>query len=117
MEVEFNLIQSYPQVSYDLLKRIRFQWPVAQIVLQHNERPDGSGHPNGLKGDDILLEARVIAVADVVEAMFSNLPYRPALGIDNALDEISMNRRSKYDANAVDACLKLFGEGDFRFEK
>ena len=115
-EIEFGLIRNHPQVAFDLLKRIHFQWPVADIVLQHHERLDGSGYPNGLKSDEILLEARIIAVADVVEAMASHRPYRAALGLEAALDEISKNKGSKYDPQVVDACLKLFAEGRFRFK-
>jgi HD-GYP domain-containing protein (c-di-GMP phosphodiesterase class II) len=93
---------------------IEFPWPVAEIVLQHHERMDGSGYPRKLAGEEILPEARVMAVADVVEAMASHRPYRPALGIDVALDEISSNRGKLYDDEVVDACLKLFREKGFQ---
>jgi len=109
-DLEFNLIKTHSQSGYDILKDIEFPWPVADVVLQHHERMDGSGYPHGLKGDDILLEARILAIADVVEAIASHRPYRPALGINLALEEISQNKGSLYDADAVDACLKLFRE-------
>ena len=89
---------------------------MAQIVLQHHERPNGSGYPNHLKGDKILLEARILAVADVAEAMASHRPYRPALGIDKALEEISQDKGILYDLKVVDVCIKLFKEKDFKFE-
>ena len=109
-DLEFNLIKTHSQSGYDILKDIEFPWPVADVVLQHHERMNGSGYPQGLKGDDILMEARIMAVADVVEAMASHRPYRPSLGIDLALEEISGNKGILYDADAVDACLKLFQE-------
>jgi len=115
-DIEFNLIKGHSQIGYDILKTIDFSYPVAQIVLQHHERLDGSGYPNHLKGDEILLEAKIIGIADVVEAMSSHRPYRPALGIDAALEEISQNRGILYDSEVVDACLKLFKEKGFRFE-
>lgn len=111
---EFSLIKTHPQVGYDILKGIEFPWPISQIVYQHHERMDGSGYPQGLSGNEILLEARIMAVADVVEAMASHRPYRPALGIDIALEEISKNRKIAYDPEAVDACLTLFKEKGFR---
>jgi len=114
-EVEFDLVKTHPEAGYSILKMIEFPWPVAQIVLQHHERMDGSGYPAGLSGDDILLEARILGVADVVEAMASHRPYRPALGIDKALEEISQKRGSLYDPEVVDACLKLFAENRFKF--
>jgi putative nucleotidyltransferase with HDIG domain len=109
-DLEFNLIKTHSQSGYDILKDIEFPWPVADVVLQHHERMDGSGYPHGLKGENISLEARILAVADVVEAITSHRPYRPALGIDVALEEISRNRGILYDADVVDACLKLFRE-------
>ena len=115
-DIEFTLIKTHPQTGYDLLKTIEFPWPVAGIVFQHHERMDGSGYPQGLSGEEILLEARILGVADVVEAMASFRPYRPALGIDKALEEISQNRGVLYDPEAVDACLKLFTEEGFEFE-
>jgi PAS domain S-box-containing protein/putative nucleotidyltransferase with HDIG domain len=115
-EEEFNLIKSHPKIGYDILKLINFSWPVAEIVLQHHERINGSGYPNNLKGDKILLEAKIIGVADVVEAMSSHRPYRPALGIDVALEEISKNKGILYDPEVVDVCLKFFKEKGFKFE-
>lgn len=115
-DIEFNLIKNHSQIGYDILKKVDFLWPVAEIVLQHHEKMNGSGYPRGLKGDEILLEAKIICVADVVEAMSSHRPYRPALGIDKALEEISQNRCTLYDPKVVDTCLKLFKEKDFKFE-
>jgi PAS domain S-box-containing protein len=116
-ETEFNLIKAHPQLGYDLLKKIDFPWPVAEMVLQHHERVDGSGYPQGLRGKEILLESRIMGVADVVEAMASHRPYREAYGNGRALEEISQNRGILYDADVVDACLRLFYEGGFDFEK
>lgn len=113
--LEYRIIQAHPQTGYEILKSIDFPWPIALIVQQHQERMDGSGYPNALKGDQILLQARIIAVADVVEAMMSHRPYRPALGVDAALDEISKNRTVKYDPVAVDVCCRLFREQGFKF--
>jgi HD-GYP domain-containing protein (c-di-GMP phosphodiesterase class II) len=115
-EIEYRLIKIHPESGYDILKDIEFTYPVAEIVLQHHERINGSGYPKGLKGAEILLEARVLAVADVVEAMASHRPYRPALGIEKALEEISQNRGVIYDPEAVDACLKLFREKGYTME-
>jgi putative nucleotidyltransferase with HDIG domain len=114
-EMEFSLIKNHPKVGYDILRKIDFSWPVAKIVLQHHEKIDGSGYPQGLKGEKILLEAKIIGVADVVEAMSSHRPYRPSLGIDKALEEISQNRGILYDPEVVDVCLKLFKEKNFKF--
>jgi len=113
-ETEYQLIQAHPQIGYDILKSITFPWPVAEIVLQHHERLDGSGYPQGLKGDAILLEAKILAVADVVEAMASHRPYRPALGIDAALQEIKQQQGKLYDSSVVEACVQLFAD-DFEF--
>jgi len=115
-DFEWGMIKMHSQIGYDILKKIDFSWPVAQIVLQHHERMNGSGYPQGLSGEEIILEARILAVADVVEAMASHRPYRPALGIDKALEEISQNRGVLYDPEVVDACLRLFTENGFRFE-
>ena len=115
-EMEFSLIKNHPKVGYDILRKIDFSWPVAKIVLQHHEKIDGSGYPQGLKGDKILLESKIIGVADVVEAMSSHRPYRPALGTDKALGEISKNKGILYDPEVVNACLKLFKEKDFKFK-
>lgn len=115
-DIEFNLIKGHSQIGYDILKSIDFAYPIAQIVLQHHERLNGSGYPSKLKGDKILLEAKIIGIADVVEAMSSFRPYRPALGVDAALEEIIQNRGTLYDIKVVDACLKLFKEKEFKFE-
>jgi len=115
-ELEFGLIKTHAQVGYDILKSIEFPWPVAQMVLQHHERMDGSGYPQGLDGQDILLEARIIAVADVVESMASHRPYRAALGIDTALEEISKNQDVKYDKKAVQACIHLIREQNYALD-
>ena len=114
--IEFDLIKTHPKVGYDILRPIEFPWPIAQMVLQHHERMNGSGYPAGLSGDGILLEARILGVADVVEAMASHRPYRPARGIDKALKEISENKGSLYDSYVVDACLNLFMEKGFEFD-
>jgi putative nucleotidyltransferase with HDIG domain len=109
-KAEFELIKAHPQQGYEVLKEIDFPWPVAQVALQHHERLDGSGYPQGLKADQIVLEARILAVADVVEAMAAHRPYRPSRGIEDALDEVVRNRGTKYDPAAVDACVRLFHE-------
>jgi HD-GYP domain-containing protein (c-di-GMP phosphodiesterase class II)/DNA-binding LacI/PurR family transcriptional regulator len=114
-EIEFNLIKSHPNVAYDILKTIDFPWPIALIVLQHHERLDGSGYPAGLHAKDIMMEAKVLCVADVVEAMASHRPYRPALGIEHALEEIIKNRGLLYDSEVVDNCLRLFRIKGYRF--
>ena len=109
--IEYNLVKMHPQVGFDILKGIEFPWPLAQVVFQHHERMDGSGYPQGLNGEDIILEARIIAVADVVEAMSSHRPYRPALGFSYAKEEIIKNRGILYDAAVVDACVNVFKKG------
>jgi PAS domain S-box-containing protein len=114
-ELETGLIRVHPQAGYDILKDSELPYPVAEIVLQHHERLDGSGYPQGFKGDQILLEAQIISVADVVEAMASHRPYRPALGIDEALEEIEKNKEILYNAEAVWTCLRLFREKGFTF--
>jgi PAS domain S-box-containing protein len=106
-ELEYQMINTHPDTGYNMLKNIDFAWPIANIVLQHHERINGSGYPKGLKGDDILLEARIIAVADTVEAMASHRPYRPSLGIEVALKEIKENKAILYDSSVVDACIKV----------
>lgn len=116
LESEFEIIKDHPQVGYDILKSIDFPWPIADIVLQHHERLDGSGYPEGLKAGEILLEARILGVADVVEAMLSHRPYRPARGQKVALEEITKNKGIIYDPEVVDACLKLFTKKGFKFE-
>jgi len=115
-EIEYSLIRIHPQAGYDILKLIDFSHPVARIVLQHHERLNGSGYPQGLKSEDILLEAKIIGVADVVGAMSSSRPYRLAFPIDETLEEISKNKGILYDPEVVDACLKLFKEKGFKFE-
>jgi len=112
---EINLVKDHSQVGYDLLSTIEFPWPVAQIVLQHHERINGSGYPLGLSGDDILIEAKIMSVADVVEAMASHRPYRPALSIEEALLEILQQRGVLYSPEAVDACIKVFTQKGFTF--
>jgi putative nucleotidyltransferase with HDIG domain len=111
---EFQQAKTHSQTGYDILKEVEFPWPVARIVWQHHERLDGSGYPLGLKGDEILPEARVLAVADVVEAMASHRSYRPMPGLDKAFDEIGTQRGILYDPAVVDACLRIFREKDFR---
>ncbi len=113
-EIEFELIKNHAQEGYNILEKIEFPWPVAQIVQQHHEKIDGSGYPLGLSGEEILLEARIICVADVVEAMASHRPYRPALGIDAALKAISQKKGASFDPEVVDACLVLFNEKGFQ---
>ena len=110
------MVKTHPQVGYDILKTVEFPWPVAQIVLQHRESLDGSGYPQGLSDEEVMLEARILAVADVVEALASRRPYRPPRGLEKALEEISQNRGVPYDPEAVDVCLKLFTEKGFTFE-
>jgi PAS domain S-box-containing protein len=115
-EIEFSIIRTHAQVGYDILKSIEFPWPIAQIVHQHHERIDGTGYPNGVKDGDILLEARIVSVADVVEAMSSHRPYRPAHGIEMALDEITQFRGRRYDPEVVESCLGLFRQDGFSFD-
>ncbi len=114
-DLELNIIKNHPQVGFDILKNVEFAKPITRFVLQHHERLDGSGYPLGLKDRDIAVEARILSVADVVEAMSSHRPFRPALGQKKALDEISNYRGVLYDADVVDVCLRLFREEDFRF--
>ena len=113
--LEYEIVKTHAQGSYDILKNIDFNWPIAEIVLQHHERLDGSGYPGALTGDNIRSESRLLAVADVVEAMASHRPYRPSLEIEHALEEILKNRGIKYDAVVVDACLKVIKEDGFKF--
>jgi HD-GYP domain-containing protein (c-di-GMP phosphodiesterase class II) len=114
-DIEIQMIQAHSRVGFDILKDIDFPWPIANIVLQHHERMDGSGYPQSLSGTDILLEARILGVADVVETMASHRPYRPSIGIDKALEEIEQNKGVLYDPDAVEACLSLFADNDFEF--
>jgi len=112
-EIEMSLLKAHSRIGYDILKEIEWPYPIPEVVLQHHERMDGSGYPQGLSSQEILLETRILGVADVVEAMASNRPYRPAMDIDKALEEISKNRGILYDADVVDACLRLFREKGF----
>ncbi len=107
---EFDLIKDHAEAGYNILKDVEFPWPIARIVHEHHERMDGSGYPNGLRGDELLLESRIVAVADVVQSMCAHRPYRAGLGSDAALAEISKNRDTLYDPDVVDACLRLFNE-------
>jgi HD-GYP domain-containing protein (c-di-GMP phosphodiesterase class II) len=116
-ELEFSLIKEHSRNGYEMLKDVESPWPLAQIVYQHHERMDGSGYPRNLKGDDILMEARIMAVADVVESMATHRPYRPGLGIDVALEEIEKNRGTHYDNTVVDACLRLFRKKGYQLER
>ena len=113
-ELEFGIIKTHPEAAYDILKDIEFDWPIAQIVLQHHERLDGSGYPHRLSGENILLESRVLAVADVVEAMAFHRPYRPALGPEKAIEEITQHKGIQYDPDVVDACLKVLINYEFQ---
>lgn len=115
-EIEFNLIKNHPKIGYEILKKVDFPWPVAEIIFQHHEKIDGSGYPRELKRDEILIEAKILCVADVVEAMSSYRSYRPAISIDRTLNEISENKDVLFEPEVVDACLKLFREKDFKFE-
>lgn len=114
-ELEFELIKTHVQAGFDILKTIQFPWPLAEIVRQHHERVDGSGYPRGLRGEAILIEARILAVADVVETMMSHRPYRPARGDEVALEELTGGAGGHYDAAVAEACLRLFREERFRF--
>ncbi len=116
-QYEFSIIKNHCRVGYEILQRIDFPWPVTQAILQHHERLDGSGYPEGLSGEDIVLEARILGVADVVEAMSSHRPYRPALGLDCALQEISQASGILYDSEVVDACLKLLKKNEPVFDR
>ena len=113
-DMEFSLIKTHAQSGYDILKDIDFPWPVARMILEHHERMDGSGYPNAATGETLLIESRILTVADVVEAMASHRPYRPSLGLGAALDEMSRNRGILYDPEVVDACLRLFNEKQYK---
>jgi PAS domain S-box-containing protein/putative nucleotidyltransferase with HDIG domain len=115
-DIEFSLIKTHPKTGYDILCSISFPWPVADIVLQHHERIDGSSYPNGLKGDEILYEAKIIMVADAMEAMASHRPYRPSLGVPFALSELQKYKGKYYDSEVVDVCVELFENKDFQFK-
>jgi HD-GYP domain-containing protein (c-di-GMP phosphodiesterase class II) len=113
-ELEFSLIKVHALRGYELLKHVESSWPLAEMVYQHHERMNGSGYPRNLKGEEIIMEARILAVADVVESMASHRPYRPSLGIRAALDEIAKNRGILYDPEVADACLKIFNEKGYK---
>jgi putative nucleotidyltransferase with HDIG domain len=115
-DVEFELIKIHPQAGHEILRNVEFPWPVADIVLQHHERMDGSGYPAGKTGGDILVEARVLAVADVVEAMTAHRPYRAALSVEEAIDEIVLNRGTLFDSRVVDACVQLINGKKYKIE-
>lgn len=115
-EGEFIIIKNHPVISYNILEHIEFPWPVADIVNQHHERIDGSGYPDGIRGEEMSVGARILSVADVVEAMTAHRPYRPALGLKKALSEIKRNRGILYDQEIVEACIKLFREKKIKFE-
>jgi HD-GYP domain-containing protein (c-di-GMP phosphodiesterase class II) len=110
---EFQLMKEHSRVGYGIMKNIEFPWPIAETIYQHHERMDGTGYPRGLKGNETLTAARVIAVADVVEAMASHRPYRPALGIDKALEELLKNKGVLYDLDVVKACLTVYEKKAF----
>jgi len=112
--LEYSLIKNHPQSGYEILKDIEFPWPIARMIVEHHERINGSGYPNGLPGEDLLIESKILSVADVVEAMATHRPYRPALGIDAALSEITANRGILYDPEVVDACLRLFRDKGYQ---
>ncbi|MEO0184954.1 MAG: HD domain-containing phosphohydrolase, partial [candidate division WOR-3 bacterium] len=112
---EYDIVREHPSIGAEILGAIEFPWPVTKMILQHHERLDGSGYPNGIKVNDILLEAKILAVADVVEAMMTHRPYRPAWGIGVALSEIIAKKGILYDSLVVDACVRLFEERDFKF--
>jgi HD-GYP domain-containing protein (c-di-GMP phosphodiesterase class II) len=115
-DLEFSLIKEHAQVGYEMLKNVESPWPLAQIVYQHHERMNGSGYPRKLKGDEILIEARIMAVADVVESMASHRPYRPARGIEAAMEEIEKNKGILYDDAVADACLRLLREKSYQLK-
>jgi HD-GYP domain-containing protein (c-di-GMP phosphodiesterase class II) len=114
-DIEFVMIKMHPQVGYDILKNIEFPYPVARIILQHHERIDGSGYPEGLSGNKILLETKILAVADVIEAMSAHRPYRPSLGVPSALEEVEKYKGRLYEPEVVDACFRLFHEKKIKF--
>jgi putative nucleotidyltransferase with HDIG domain len=115
-KIEYTLVQSHVQIGHDILKDIDFAWPIAKMILLHHERMDGSGYPQGLKGDEILLESRILAVADVIEAMASHRPYRASLGIEAALKEIEKGRGALFDSAVVAACLRTFREKGYKLK-
>ena len=116
-EIQYSLVKEHAQLGYEIVKNVQFPWPIAQMILQHHERLDGSGYPRGLKADEIFLESRILAVADVVEAMSSHRPYRPSRGIKVALDEVSSKSGAQYDPEAVEACVNLFRREGYQFPR
>ena len=114
-EAEYTLIKNHPEIAFETLKDIESPWQTTKIIIQHHERLDGSGYPLGLIGEDIILEVKILGVADVIEAMSSHRPYRPSLGIDQALEEIVKNKGKLYDPKVVDACVSVFNEQKFDF--
>jgi response regulator RpfG family c-di-GMP phosphodiesterase len=116
-DIELSLIKQHPELGYEILKGIDFPWPIAHIVLQHHERFDGSGYPRGLSGDEILIEARILAVADVIEAMASHRPYRPGHGVDAALEEIEQHRNTQFDPDVINSALRVFRENGYQLDK
>jgi putative nucleotidyltransferase with HDIG domain len=116
-EYEFGIIKNHCQVGYDILKKVDFPWPVATAIFQHHERLDGSGYPEGISGEYLILEAKILGVADVVEAMSSHRPYRPALGLESALQEISRESGTLYDSEVVEACLRLLKHDEGEFDR
>ncbi len=112
---EYTLIKNHPETAFETLKDIETPWQITEIIMQHHERLDGSGYPLGLADEEIILEAKILGVADVIEAMSSHRPYRPSLGIDKALEEIKKNKGTLYDPRVVDSCLQLFKEKKFEF--
>lgn len=115
-KIEHELIRNHVQAGYDILKKIEFPWPLADIILQHHERIDGSGYPNGLKGDEIMAEAKILSVSDVFETIASHRPYRPSLGMHAAMAELIQNKGIRYDAAIAETCVRLIDEKEFRFE-
>jgi HD-GYP domain-containing protein (c-di-GMP phosphodiesterase class II) len=108
---EFALVKMHPQIGYDIVKELDYPWPIGKVVLQHHERLDGSGYPNQLRGDEICIEARVLAVADAIEAMAAHRPYRAGVGVQHALDQVRSDRGTKYDTDVVAACMILHKHG------
>jgi HD-GYP domain-containing protein (c-di-GMP phosphodiesterase class II) len=115
-EVEFELIKTHPQIGYEIMKKIEFPWPIAEITFQHHERIDGSGYPRGLSSSETLMEAKILGVADVVEAMVSHRPYRPAFGLDKVIEEILKSRGILYDPEVADACVEILKKDGAKFD-
>ena len=114
-DIEFSIVKTHPKTGHDVVEPIEFQWSVAETIIQHHERLDGSGYPKGLSKDSISIAAKIIAVADVVEAITSHRPYRPALGIKKALKEIEVKKGKLFDTKVVNCCVKLFNDNKFKF--